>query len=46
MDKLNKKLLVTFDLELFLGAKSGTLRKSIIEPTQYVLDILEKHKSE
>ena len=39
-----KKLLLTFDYELFLGARSGTVNNCIIIPTKKVLEILEFHK--
>ena len=39
-----KKLLLTFDYELFLGARSGTVDNCIIIPTKKVLEILEFHK--
>ncbi len=36
----SKQLLLTFDYELFLGAKSGTAEKCIINPTNELLNIL------
>tara|TARA_X000000950_G_C13884480_1_gene648305 strand:- start:142 stop:1125 length:984 start_codon:yes stop_codon:yes gene_type:complete len=38
-----KKILVTFDYELFLGPNSGSVINCIIKPTELVLDVLEKH---
>lgn len=38
-----KNLLITFDYELFLGTKSGTPEKCMIEPTNAILKVLEKH---
>lgn len=37
------KILLTFDYELFLGARSGTAQKCIIEPTNCIIDILKKN---
>jgi hypothetical protein len=37
-------LLMTFDYELFLGEKSGSVQKCLIEPTNYIHDILSKFK--
>lgn len=37
-------LLITFDYELYLGCKSGTPIKCMIEPTNAVLKVLEAHK--
>ncbi len=36
------KILITFDLELFLGNKTGSVEKCFYEPTMYILDILKK----
>jgi hypothetical protein len=38
-----KKLLITFDYELFLGKKSGSVDKCIIQPTNRVLEILNNY---
>lgn len=38
-----KKILLTFDYELYFGAYSGTQEKSIIHPTQRVLEVLNKY---
>lgn len=34
---------VSFDYELFFGGASGTVQKCMIEPTQQLLEIAEKH---
>ena len=39
-----KKLLLTFDYELFLGSRSGTVDNCIIIPTQKILEMLKFHK--
>lgn len=39
-----KIILHTFDYELFLGLDSGSADKCLIEPTQQVLNIFNKHK--
>jgi hypothetical protein len=39
----NKNLLLTFDYELFLGRRSGTVLNSIIIPTNKILDILKQY---
>lgn len=38
-----KQLLITYDYELFFGVKSGTVKKSIIEPTNFILSDLERY---
>lgn len=38
-----KKILVTFDYELFLGPYSGSVINCMIKPTELILDMLEKH---
>ena len=40
-----RKLLLTFDYELFLGKKSGCVAKSIINPTQNILQILDRYSA-
>ena len=37
------KIFLTFDYELFFGKKSGTAEKCIIEPTQKLIEIAERH---
>ena len=39
------KLILTFDYELFLGAKSGTAKKSIIEPTNEIIKLLKAYNA-
>jgi hypothetical protein len=41
---MNKKLIVTFDYELFLGSESGHVLDALIKPTNLILDVLKKHK--
>lgn len=36
------KILLTFDYEIFLGKKSGTLQKCIIEPTKMLIDVFDR----
>jgi hypothetical protein len=43
-NKVNKKILFTFDYELFLGEKSGSVEKCLIEPTNILIQLFEKHK--
>ncbi|HPH81005.1 MAG TPA: hypothetical protein PL185_00425 [Flavobacteriales bacterium] len=40
---MNPSLLITFDYEVFLGSKSGTIQNCLIDPTNRVLTILAKH---
>ncbi len=42
--KIEKTLLFTFDYELFLGKRSGSVLESVITPTQDVLSILDEYK--
>lgn len=42
--KLIKKILFTFDYELFLGSKSGSVQKCLIEPTNELLKLFDKYK--
>ncbi len=39
-----KKILVTFDCELFLGKRSGSVANCMFLPTVKVLDLLKRHK--
>lgn len=41
---MDKRILLTFDYELFLGAKSGTVDKCLIAPTNMLLDVLKRNK--
>lgn len=43
-EKREKDILITFDYELFLGERSGTVDNCIIEPTGRIIDLLEKQK--
>ena len=40
---LNKNVLLTFDYELFLGQRSGSVDNCLIKPTNKILEILKKH---
>jgi hypothetical protein len=40
-----KKIILTIDYELFLGEKTGTVKKCMIEPTEKLASILEKNNS-
>lgn len=40
---LYKNVLLTFDYELFLGEKSGSVQKCLIEPTKLILKILSAY---
>ena len=37
-----KKLILSYDYELFFGDKSGTVQKTLIEPTKHLLDSFRK----
>ena len=37
----NKRIILSFDYELFFGMRSGTIQKTIIEPTYLLLDTME-----
>jgi hypothetical protein len=39
-----KNILLTFDYELFLGERSGTVENCILKPTVLILESLKKHK--
>lgn len=36
-----KKIIISYDYELFFGDKSGTITKSLIEPTKLILDYMD-----
>lgn len=38
---MKKKIILSYDYELFFGQRSGTVLKTIIEPTYRLLDIME-----
>lgn len=40
--KITKNILITFDYELFLGLRSGTVDNCIIKPTALIIALLEK----
>lgn len=40
---MKKSLLLTFDYELFLGNRSGTVDECMIQPTSEIASILQKH---
>jgi hypothetical protein len=39
-----KNIILTFDYELFLGSRSGTVYNCLVKPTNKVLDVLNEHK--
>src|SRR4051812_11803887 len=41
---MQKKLLLTFDYELFLGVQSGKVDDCLIKPTNLLLSIMEEAK--
>ena len=41
--KESKNILFTFDYELFLGARSGSVQKCMLEPTQELLSIFDRY---
>lgn len=38
---MKKKVILSFDYELFFGDRSGTVEKSLIEPTNMILDAMD-----
>ena len=40
-----KKILLTYDYELFLGSDSGDIDNTLINPTNKILDMLEKYNA-
>jgi hypothetical protein len=42
---MKKNILLTFDYELFLGKRSGSVQKCMIEPTNELLKILRKNNA-
>ena len=38
-----KKIILSYDYELFFGDRSGTVLKSIIEPTNKLMDVMEQN---
>ncbi|WP_019613722.1 hypothetical protein [Psychromonas ossibalaenae] len=43
MAKKKVKLLISLDYELFFGNKSGSVEHSLIRPTQYLLNVVNKY---
>ncbi|OQB62917.1 MAG: hypothetical protein BWX95_01201 [Bacteroidetes bacterium ADurb.Bin141] len=43
MSKQKKQVLITFDYELFLGNRSGSVDDCLIKPTNQIIDVIEKH---
>ena len=42
--KIQKNLLLTFDFELFLGSKSGSVENCLIKPTRELMKIVNNYK--
>ena len=42
---MKKKAIITFDYEVFLGNRTGTIENCVIKPTAYVLEILRKNNA-
>lgn len=40
---MKKKVILSYDYELFFGVSSGTVQKTIIQPTNQLLDRMEKY---
>ncbi len=40
---IKKKIILTFDYEMYLGKDSGTIEKCMLEPTNKILEILKKN---
>ncbi len=41
---MRKNLLITFDYELYLGNRSGTIDDCMIAPTRHLLEVMERYK--
>ena len=41
---MRKDLLLTFDYELFLGEKSGSVDRCLIEPTNELMRVFDKYR--
>jgi len=41
---MTSSLLLTFDYEVFLGSRSGTVQRCLLDPTDAILKVLEKHQ--
>lgn len=44
MKQRKKKIILSYDYELFFGDRSGTVLKSIIEPTNRLMDVMEQNE--
>ena len=42
---MEKKILLTFDYELFLGTESGSVDNCLIIPTDMLLNVMERHQT-
>jgi len=42
---MDQNAIVTFDYEVFLGRKTGTVENCVIKPVKLILDILKKNKA-
>jgi len=42
---MKKNILLTFDYELFLGSRSGTVENCLIRPTEKILNILKENQA-
>ncbi|MBS1764870.1 MAG: hypothetical protein JSS90_07900 [Bacteroidetes bacterium] len=42
MDQKRKQILITFDYELFLGNRSGSIENCLFSPTDQILEVIEK----
>jgi len=42
---MKKNVIITFDYEVFLGSQTGSIENSVIEPTQYALEILKEYNA-
>lgn len=40
---MKKKIILSYDYELFFGERSGTVLKSIVEPTNILMEVMEKN---
>lgn len=42
---MKKNVVITFDYEVFLGSKTGTVQNCVINPTRLILEILKKNNA-
>ena len=40
---MTQQLLISLDYELFFGSRAGTVEKCMIEPTNAILDVIQRH---